>query len=154
MYLCILCYSTQVVCLLWSILWLCMFHSQPANDPGIQKEELENLTTNIQPKTKLSVPWWKLAASLPLWSVMIANFGSTVFYTVLIMHMPVYLKKTMKVDISQNGVMSTLPSLGQMSVMFLTGFLASIIHVLGWINVTNIRKVIPDKFFISYKYFI
>lgn len=83
----------------------------------------------------------KIVGSLPVWSVMLANFGSTVFYTILIMYMPVYLKYTMHVDIVENGLMSTLPSLGQIAVMFTAGRCASLIQAKDWLDVTAIRKV-------------
>lgn len=136
----------QVVCILWSAVWLSEFRSRPENDPGVRQTELEYLNESIRPKTKLPVPWRKMATSLPVWSVLIANYGSTVFYTVLIMYMPVYLKNTMKMDISQNGFMSALPSLGQMIVMYLTGCCASFAQMRKYMDVTNIRKVRRVRF--------
>lgn len=133
--------TVQGVFLLWSAIWLFEFHSQPENDPGVRSTELEYLNTNIQPKTKLPVPWRMVATSLPLWTVLIANYGSTVFYTVLIMYMPVYLKNIMKMDVSRNGFMSALPSLGQMIVTYLSGCCASFVQARAYANVTNIRKV-------------
>ncbi|XP_025191104.1 sialin-like [Melanaphis sacchari] len=128
-------------CVAWSIAWFLTCHHHPADDPGVRPSELERLTTSLQPKARLPVPWTKIATSLPVLSVMVANFGSTVFYTVLIVYMPVYLKYTMQVDIVENGLMSTLPSLGQIAVMYTAGRCASLIQAKDWMNVSTIRKV-------------
>jgi len=125
----------------WSITWSMMFHHHPSDDPGVRPSELERLTTSVHPKAQLPIPWAEIVTSLPVWSVMLANFGSTVFYVVLIMYMPVYLKYTMKVDIAQNGFYSTLPPLGQMVVMFTAGRCASFAQAKDRMNVTTIRKV-------------
>jgi len=125
----------------WSIAWFIMFHHHPSDDPGVRPSELERLTTSVHPKAKLPVPWAEIVTSLPVWSVMLANFGSTVFYIVLIMYMPVYLKYTMKVDIADNGFLSTLPPLGQIVVMFTAGRCASLAQAKDWMNVSAIRKV-------------
>lgn len=125
----------------WSIVWSVMFHHYPSDDPGVRPSELERLTTSVHPKAKLPVPWAEIVTSLPVWTVMLANFGSTVLYVVLIMYMPVYLKYTMKVDISQNGFMSMMPPLGQMAVMYVAGRWASLIQAKDWMDVSAIRKV-------------
>jgi len=125
----------------WSIAWFMIFYHQPSDDPGVRPSELELLTTSVHPKTQLPVPWAEIVTSLPVWSVMLANFGSTVFYVVLIMYMPVYLKYTMKVDIANNGFMSMLPPLGQMVVMYIAGRCASLIQTKEWMDVSFIRKV-------------
>lgn len=125
----------------WSIVWLLTFHHHPTDDPGVRPSELERLTTSVHPKAQLPVPWAEIVTSLPVWSVMLANFGSTVFYVVLIMYMPVYLKYAMKMDIAHNGFLSTLPPLGQMAVMYITGRCASLIQAKEWMNVSAIRKV-------------
>jgi len=123
--------------------WLYEFYGRPSDDPGVDPTELEFLSKNIPSKDEqlLDVPWRRIATSLPVWSVLVANYGSTVFYTVLIMYMPVYLKNTMHVDVSQNGFMSALPSIGQMIVMYTSGYCASFVQRRKWLNVTNIRKV-------------
>ncbi|CAH1732203.1 sialin-like [Aphis gossypii] len=128
-------------CLAWSVAWFFTCHHHPADDPGCRPSELERLVTSLQAKAQLPVPWTKIVTSLPVWSVMLANFGSTVFYTVLIMYMPVYLKYTMHVDIVENGLMSTLPSLGQIAVMFTAGKCASIAQAKDWFDASDIRKV-------------
>jgi len=125
----------------WSVAWFIMFYHQPSDDPGVRPSELELLTTSVHPKAQLPVPWPEIVTSLPVWSVMLANFGSTVFYVVLIMYMPVYLKYTMKVDIANNGFMSMLPPLGQMVVMYIAGRSASLIQTKEWMDVSAIRKV-------------
>jgi len=125
----------------WSIVWLLTFYHHPTDDPGVRPSELERLTTSVHPKAQLPVPWAKIVTSLPVWSVMLANFGSTVFYVVLIMYMPVYLKYAMKMDIAHNGFLSTLPPLGQMAVMYITGRCASLTQAKEWMNVSAIRKV-------------
>lgn len=131
----------QGFCVAWSVAWFFTCHHHPADDPGCRPSELERLVTSLQPKAQLPVPWTKIVTSLPVWSVMLANFGSTVFYTVLIMYMPVYLKYTMQVDIVENSVMSTLPSLGQIAVMFTAGKCASLAQAKDWFDASNIRKV-------------
>lgn len=120
---------------------LYMFYSNPSNDPGIQEKELEYLTSSIQPKIKLPIPWFKIVTSLPVWCLLFANFGSTLFYTVLIMYMPVYLKNVMKVNITKNGLMCAIPSLGQIFFMYVAGSYASYIQKNNWMDVTKIRKV-------------
>lgn len=135
-----------MVCVLWSVTWLFKFQSRPENDPGIRQKELDYLNTNIRPKRKLSsAPWREIATSLPVWSMLLANFGSTVFYTVLIMYMPVYLKNTVKTDVSRNGFMSALPSLGQIIVMYMIGCCASFMQTKRYMDVTSIRKVIINS---------
>lgn len=125
----------------WSFTWLCTFYSHPSKDPCVSQEELDYLKATIQPKVKAPIPWRKMATSMPVWALLVANYGSTTFYTVLIMYMPKYLKGIMKVNITENGFMSTLPSLGQMFVIYVAGHCASSLQTREWMNVTNIRKV-------------
>lgn len=82
-----------------------------------------------------------MAVSPPVLSVLVANFGSTVFYAMLVFYGPKYLKNVMRVNVSKNGYMSTMPPLSQMLVMYVAGCCASYIQHRTWTNVTNIRKV-------------
>lgn len=117
------------------------FYRYPSDDPGVRPSELEYLTTNIHPKEQLPVPWTEIATSLPVWSVMVANFGSTAFYTVLILYMPVYLKYSMKVDVVHNGFLSMWPPLGQMVFMYMVGMYATVLQDRNRMEVSTIRKV-------------
>lgn len=135
------------MCTVWCLVLLAMFYSKPSNDPGIGEKELEYLTSSIQPNIKLPIPWSKIVSSLPVWCLLFANFGSTLFYTVLIMYMPMYLKNIMKVDITKNGLMSAVPSLGQIVFMYVAGSYASYIQKKNWTNVTKIRKVRNEPYY-------
>ncbi|XP_050427042.1 uncharacterized protein LOC126837247 [Adelges cooleyi] len=128
-------------CALWGFFWLYAFYGSPLKDPGVGEEELQYLSTHIKPKSELAVPWKYIATSVPVWSMLLANYGSTVFYAALLYYMPVYVKTVLKLDLSQNGFISATPPLSQMVVIFITGYVAMVVQKKEWTTVTNIRKV-------------
>lgn len=136
----------QAICALWGITWLSTFYWRPADDPGCGPDELRLLSENTRPKNRdqslsVAVPWRQMAVSPAVLSVLVANFGSTVFYTVLVFYGPKYLKNVTRVDVSKNGFMSAVPPLSQMLVMYAAGCCASYAQRRTWTNVANIRKV-------------
>ncbi|XP_050528077.1 sialin-like [Daktulosphaira vitifoliae] len=134
-------FAIMVLCLLWSVYWLYGFYSSPWDDPRVNEEELDYLSTNFKPKLKLPVPWWYIITSLPVWSMLLANYGSTVFYTVLIYYMPIYVKSVLGFLVAENGLISAVPPIGQILVMFTTGYLSTYIQIKKLFSVTNIRKI-------------
>lgn len=107
--------------LIWGVAWFLLIHDRPEHHPRISNKELAQIQScgkDIKRAEVVAVPWKDIALSLPFWGLMAGSLGYDFGFYTLLTELPTYLKNIQHFDMSQNGLMSSLPFL----VMWLWGY--------------------------------
>ncbi|XP_034952204.1 uncharacterized protein [Chelonus insularis] len=137
-------YFTGIISCIWSIIWFIVIYDSPAQHPRISIEErrkIEEAIGSVLSKKIYAVPWKSILSSAPVWSIIIANFGSIFGFCTITIQLPIYLKHILKYEIEENGVLSALPYVGKYIMGFITATIADSLHRENKLSVTAIRKI-------------
>lgn len=107
--------------LIWGVAWFLLIHDRPEHHPRISNKELAQIQScekDIKRAEVVAIPWKDIALSLPFWGLMAGSLGYDFGFYTLLTELPTYLKNIQHFDMSQNGLMSSLPFL----VMWLWGY--------------------------------
>ncbi|XP_033732524.1 sialin-like [Pecten maximus] len=104
--------------LIWTFVWLICVRNTPAEKPGISEREVRYIESSLgcvfhstknSHKKKHPIPWKAMLTSLPVWSILVANFCGNYGAYMLLTQMPTYMKEVLHFDIKSNGVFSMIP---------------------------------------------
>ncbi|XP_060068011.1 sialin-like [Ylistrum balloti] len=103
--------------LIWTFVWLICVRNTPAEKPGISEREVRYIESSLgcvfstknSVKKKHLIPWKAMLTSLPVWSILVANFCGNYGAYMLLTQMPTYMKEVLHFDIKSNGVFSMIP---------------------------------------------
>ncbi|RZC22697.1 inorganic phosphate cotransporter, partial [Asbolus verrucosus] len=93
--------------LLWVVLWIFLGSDSPADHKSISEEERNYIEVSLgqQDKKVIPTPWKAIFTSLPMWAVIVGNFGQNWGYSTLLTEIPNYMNKIMNFDMkSVRGV--------------------------------------------------
>ncbi|XP_029650320.1 uncharacterized transporter slc-17.2-like [Octopus sinensis] len=128
--------------LVFSTVWFYVAYDNPDSHPTISEEERSHLKrTVISEKAIQKVPWKRLLLSPALWAI---NFGFFAYaWTDLSFQMllPLYMKETLKVKTTSNGLMSSAPAIGQIIALPLCGKFADFIRSKKYMSTHSVRIV-------------
>lgn len=130
--------------ILWYIFWLFFGFDSPNNHPRISAEEklyiLQSVGTRRDPHAT-PFPWRKVAKSVPVWAIIVANFGHNWGFYTLLTNIPTYLSKVLHFGIQNNGFLSALPYIVMAMFMQFGGFTADLLRKRRILSTTSVRKV-------------
>jgi MFS family permease len=96
---------------LWAVCWRWWYHDNPAEQPGIRHEELNEIANRGVPSEQVAVPWAELLRQRQLWLIFTMYFfyawGSWFYFG----WFPVYLVKGAGFSEAEMGIFSSLPYL-------------------------------------------
>ncbi|XP_029650321.1 uncharacterized transporter slc-17.2-like [Octopus sinensis] len=126
--------------LLFCCVWFYVVHDNPEVHPTISEEERSYLNKAIKCQNAVRrVPWKRLMLSPAVWAV---NFGlfayawtNVSFQTLL----PLYMKETLHVNTTVNGLMSSAPSIGQIIALPLCGRFADFLRSNRYLSTRAVR---------------
>lgn len=113
-------YITGVIGIIWSIFWFMLIYDSPAQHPRISAEEQMDIETRIAqesggkgPKPS-KVPWLRIFTSAPVWAIIITHGCSVFGYFTVVNQLPTYMKEVLHFNVKKNGLLSSLPYLGEL----------------------------------------
>jgi len=119
-------YVFGMVGCVWSAAWFLLCYDSPATHPRISTTEREYWERVIGARELVArppTPWRKILTSLPVWGLAVAFFACMWAYSTLLLWTPVFLHDVMGIDMTNNGLLSSVP------------FLAVLFFVpLGWLS--------------------
>lgn len=141
-------YLIGIAGLVFSIIWLYVVQDSPHVHLRITDTEKEFLGKAIQCSEKItSVPWARLFKSGAVWAVIVAHFCYNWSNYTLLTVLPLFMKEVLYFDIKTNGLMSSIPYLGQFFGYCVIGSIADYIQRKNLLNTRNTRVVLQ---FISF----
>lgn len=147
-------YILGILSSIWFVLWMIFVSDSPTQHKRISKIErdyiLESLcdvalSADKSHKDKpLSVPWFSMAKSMPVWAILVANITTDWGLYFLLTSIPLYMSEVLKLDISTNGIYSALPYIAFWAMINITGWLADFIQSKGCLNTAITRKAFTN----------
>lgn len=103
-------YFSGSVAVLWSILWLFIGSSSPAENKLISAGEREYIQSSLghleedpeySPKKHLKTPWGDILTSMPVYALIIVHSAQNWGFWMLLTKMPTYMKGVLGFDIKK-----------------------------------------------------
>lgn len=130
--------------LAWSVLWFSLIHDRPEQHPRISRYELSHLQSHkgdIKRAEVVALPLREIFTSLPFWGLMMGAFGYDYGFFTLLTEIPTYLKNMQHFDISQNGLLSSLPFLVMWLWGYVWGYLMDWLSTSGRLSIITVRRL-------------
>nr|BAC20283.1 Na/Pi cotransporter 4 [Rattus norvegicus] len=133
--------SIGVVCCL---LWLILVYDDPVSHPWISSPEKEYILSSLDQQfnsEEQPLPIKAMLKSLPLWSMCLCSMTHQWLVNTLIIYTPTYISSVFKVNIRDNGLLSSLPFFVAWVIGILGGLLADFLLSKNFRLIT-VRKII------------
>lgn len=111
----------------WCLGWFYFVYDSPESHPRISEAEREEICEKVKGKKRtdqVKLPWLKLLASPAVWSVLIVHGSLGFCHFMIITQLPTYMKDVLNFNLRKNGLMSSLPSLGQYFLALIAAYSA------------------------------
>ncbi|XP_065208464.1 sialin-like isoform X2 [Planococcus citri] len=136
-------YTTGSISIIMAFLLLTLLKNSPSEDKSISKKELVYILNGLEIKNstkKVVNPYRKIATSLPVWALCIANFVHMSGICFLADCLPWYIKDITGKNIKDVGFITAIPNTVSMVMVLFTGFLLQY-----WKNNSNIPPTQMSK---------
>ncbi|NXA24540.1 S17A4 protein, partial [Ibidorhyncha struthersii] len=146
----------------WCLCWFLLVYEDPAHHPWISAREQEYIVSSLAHQGSShsrSLPLVAMAKSLPLWAITIACFCTDWLFYMLLTSMPMFLSNVLHFDLRENGLLSSLPYVGNGLGHILAGLLADFLLARRVLGTAAIRKLfsalgmlLPAAFLVAVPY--
>ncbi|XP_030842785.1 putative inorganic phosphate cotransporter [Strongylocentrotus purpuratus] len=131
--------------ILWYIPWVLLVYHSPTVHPRISQEERDYIVTQLNltdgpPKTP-KYPWKDFLTSMPLFAVCATDFALLWVLYSLTANLPIFLKEALRFDISQSGILASVPHIVFFFFIMGGGFLADFLLTHTKLSLTAVRKI-------------
>ncbi|XP_065213447.1 sialin-like [Planococcus citri] len=113
--------------IIWYVLWQFLCYNDPLSHPFISEEEKMYLQKELgciqRKKTLKTTPWKHILTSVPIWALVIAEFGHDWGVYVVIADLPKFVNDVLKFNPAETGMMSGFPYLSVIVASFISSFL-------------------------------
>ncbi|XP_021945378.1 sialin isoform X2 [Folsomia candida] len=139
-------YFAGSIGLFWCVLTYFLVFEWPEDHPRISPKEVQYIQKHraVQyggpTRQKVKVPWVPMLLSMPVWSLLVANFCCFWIFLTISMYLPTYLKEVLHLDIGENGLLSAVPFVAMMSFHFVVALVFDRLRKRGLCSVTRLRK--------------
>ncbi|CAH1397961.1 unnamed protein product [Nezara viridula] len=130
--------------IVWLIIWMMAYHDTPLDHPYIKEDERTHITTTSGKtcyKDLPGTPWIPMLTSVPLWGLVIAQYGHDWGLFTIITDLPKYMRSVLHVSVKENGAISGLPYLGMMLFSVITGWFVDLLIVKFKWSTSLVRKI-------------
>ncbi|XP_050675828.1 putative inorganic phosphate cotransporter isoform X1 [Leptidea sinapis] len=137
-------YTNGALGMIWTVVYVILGAASPEESKIISDHELKYITTSLGrlgPPKKLKTPWINMLTCLPFWAAVVAHCGQNWGFFTLMTEMPTYMARVLGVNLTKNGVLSSLPYLAMYCLSFPMGIMTDIIIRKQWLSVANTRKL-------------
>ncbi|KAI1732909.1 major facilitator superfamily domain-containing protein [Ditylenchus destructor] len=87
------------------------------------------------------VPWSKIMSSLVVWSIALCSFSQNFMNVGIVVYLPSYYHRFLKLDITQNGLMSALPFIFQLGTKIIFAGIADSLKVRKIMSHSGVAKL-------------
>uniref|UniRef100_A0A1B6KSQ5 Major facilitator superfamily (MFS) profile domain-containing protein n=1 Tax=Graphocephala atropunctata TaxID=36148 RepID=A0A1B6KSQ5_9HEMI len=137
-------YVTGALGTLWFIVWWLLVYDSPSQHPRISEKELKYIQDSLGPalaKTKMPIPWKSIAVSLPVYMVIVAQWGGGWGLFTLMTQAPTYFSVILGWNIRMAGIWSGIPHLCRWLFALSFGIFADYLLRNKKLSRTNVRKL-------------
>ncbi|XP_063709213.1 vesicular glutamate transporter 2-like [Culicoides brevitarsis] len=134
------------ICVAWYGLWLILIRANPEKDRFATEFERNYIKRTIGKQcdaaleAKKSIPWKEIFTSVPVYGLILANFGWGWGYVTMLTQLPQFLSDMMNFDLGKNGFLSALPYLTMALMSLLAGYLADFFLIRKILTLNQVRK--------------
>ncbi|XP_076271566.1 putative inorganic phosphate cotransporter isoform X2 [Rhynchophorus ferrugineus] len=128
----------------WCIVWILLGANTPSDHKSISAEEKFYIESSLQDDLHKKVPktpWKEILTSMPVWAIVVANFGQNWGYATLLTEISNYLNKVCNQDISQNSLLSAAPYTALFLLGLAFGPIADWLVAKKYLSPANTRKL-------------
>ncbi|XP_045189876.2 uncharacterized transporter slc-17.2-like isoform X2 [Mercenaria mercenaria] len=139
-------YILGILSFVWLVLWMIFVSDSPAQHRRITKAERHYIQHALKDSVKsdgdkkLDVPWLRMAVSMPVIAILVANITTDWGTYTLLTSIPTYMNEVLKLDISANGLFSALPYIVFWAMINVSGWMADFIMAKGCCTIVIARK--------------
>ncbi|CAD5219414.1 unnamed protein product [Bursaphelenchus okinawaensis] len=119
-------YVSGVMGIVWILLWMFTVTDTPTTCKVMTTAERQYLNrklasdrSTIDDDSPLKVPYWAIATSLPLWSLLLCTFTANMLVVLTQAYLPLFFKQVLYLGMIQNGFFSAAPNVSMLIVKFL-----------------------------------
>jgi len=139
-------YGGGLLGLFWVILATFTLYDTPKQHPRVSVEERQyldvyGLVSENNQKCQTSIPWSDILTSVPVWAAMVTNFFFHATSMGITMTLPLFIGEVLDFTITENGIYSALPSVGNVIVHFATGPIFDHVRSQNALSLTKLRKI-------------
>lgn len=88
-----------------------------------------------------SVPWKAMLTSMPMWALIAVQIGHDWAFYTMSTDLPTYMANVLFFNISENGVLSSIPYLGMWFCCMITSWIADWLITNKYMTTTGVRKL-------------
>uniref|UniRef100_A0A8B9C6B7 Solute carrier family 17 member 4 n=1 Tax=Anser brachyrhynchus TaxID=132585 RepID=A0A8B9C6B7_9AVES len=128
----------------WCLCWFLLVYEDPASHPWISAGEREYIMSSLAHQGSShgrSLPLGAMAKSLPVWAIAIACFCTDWLFYMLLTSMPTFMSNVLHFDLRENGLLSSLPYIGNGLGHILAGLLADFLLARRVLGTAAVRKL-------------
>uniref|UniRef100_A0A8B9DZR4 Solute carrier family 17 member 4 n=1 Tax=Anser cygnoides TaxID=8845 RepID=A0A8B9DZR4_ANSCY len=128
----------------WCLCWFLFVYEDPASHPWISAGEREYIVSSLAHQGSShgrSLPLGAMAKSLPVWAIAIACFCTDWLFYMLLTSMPTFMSNVLHFDLRENGLLSSLPYIGNGLGHILAGLLADFLLARRVLGTAAVRKL-------------
>lgn len=140
-------YVSGVAGLVWCLPWIIFVTDSPEKNSRISPEELTYIVRNLgqgtqETSNRKGVPWRRILTDRAMWAfVTIVGTSSWVFY-VLLNCLPQYLSDVLQLDITKDGILSSLPYVAGTPVGLIGGYFVDMAIRKSCARPIYVRKIV------------
>lgn len=127
------------------VIWLWFVQDSPSAAKGIRESELNFIHSGehkyvgkIDPK---EVPWSKILGSLVVWSTALCSFSQNFMNVGIVVYLPSYYHRFLKLDIASNGFLSAFPFLIQLFTKIIFAAIADYLRSRELMSHSSVAKM-------------
>ncbi|XP_050412069.2 sialin isoform X2 [Patella vulgata] len=130
--------------IIWMIFWWWIVYNSPDKHPRISEREkvyIESGKVKSVSKKIPRVPWSKVLTSLPFLAILTCHVCHAWTITLISLFLPIYMNDVLKFDVTDNGVLSSLPFICRFIMGLVFAVLADVIVTRKLLPVSHNRKL-------------
>ncbi|XP_044252866.1 sialin-like [Tribolium madens] len=129
--------------LIWNIFWQLVCYSYPRTNPCLKPKEKEFLEQELNEvsEDKPPTPWKGILTSLPVWALVLGQFGHDWGWYTMVSDLPKYMDSVLRFHVQTNGLWSALPYLLMWGATVGGGYLVDFIIIKKYLSVANTRRI-------------
>ncbi|XP_046375135.2 uncharacterized transporter slc-17.2-like [Haliotis rufescens] len=138
------------LCVLWCGVWCITVSSTPSQHPRISREERTYILDSIGGSHKVSpTPWLLMMTSAATWACLIGHVCSEWATQTLRTHAPTFMNEVFNFNITENGLLSSIPYMSQTVSSLIAGQLADYLRSRKYLSTTATRRIFQSVGFIG-----
>ncbi|XP_008197196.3 sialin [Tribolium castaneum] len=130
--------------LVWNVFWQLVCYSYPRTNPCLKPQEKEFLDQELKEvsENKPPTPWKEILSSLPVWALIVGQFGHDWGWFTMVSDLPKYMDSVLRFHVQSNGLWSAFPYLLMWGATIGAGYLADFVINREYLSVANTRRVL------------